>query len=320
LIYAGKISNALESVGPENLNNNVLIPQSLKLSKIGLRYYNTELEVWGINLRSTVGEKFTRKELAMVKLPNHIQGIMIGFILSDASFSKTYKNALLRFKQSLEHFEYLWFVFNNLSHYCYSYPKLYTQMTGRTRTYELLFYTRSLPCITELHSLFYVNRIKIIPQNIYEFLTPIALAHWIMGDVTRRDNGLTLCTNSYSIQEIVLLMNVLIVKYRFVCTLRKDKGKSTIYISEKYLKLLRTIVLPHMVPSMLYKIGLEKSGENYITTSSLDGTELYYCPTFNLIKLNIPEKFQRQGINQQEINKLTNYKCNKKSINKEFLD
>ena len=35
-----------------------------------------------------------------------------------------------------------------------------------------------MPCITELYHLFYVNPDKkVIPQNIYELLTPVALAH-----------------------------------------------------------------------------------------------------------------------------------------------
>jgi hypothetical protein len=36
-----------------------------------------------------------------------------------------------------------------------------------------------MPCLIELHSLFYPNGVKIVPQNIYELLTPIALAHLI---------------------------------------------------------------------------------------------------------------------------------------------
>lgn len=40
----------------------------------------------------------------------------------------------------------------------------------------LEFFTRSLPCLTELHSLFYPSGVKIIPDNIYELLTPVALA------------------------------------------------------------------------------------------------------------------------------------------------
>jgi hypothetical protein len=185
LIFAGNISNALESVGLVHLTNP--LPQPLKLRampKKGLKCNSTGLEVWGTNLRSTVGESFTRNELAMVRFPSHIKEIIIGLILSDGSLnlSKNSKNAQLRFKQSIIHSEYFWFVFNFLSHYCPSNPKLYTGVRKGTRLYELLFYTRSMPCFTELHSLFYVNGVKIIPENIFELLTPAALAHLIMGD------------------------------------------------------------------------------------------------------------------------------------------
>ena len=42
--------------------------------------------------------------------------------------------------------------------------------------------TKSLPCFTELHNLFYINGKIFIPINIYYLLNPIALGHWIMGD------------------------------------------------------------------------------------------------------------------------------------------
>ena len=52
---------------------------------------------------------------------------------------------------------------------------------NRTRldkqTIGLQFFTRALACFTELHSLFYVNNVKVIPGNIYNMLTPVALAH-----------------------------------------------------------------------------------------------------------------------------------------------
>ena len=52
-----------------------------------------------------------------------------------------------------------------------------------------------------------------------------------MGDGRRMGNGLILCTHNYSIQDVVRLMNVLMIKYRLICTLRMNKGKPTIYIS-----------------------------------------------------------------------------------------
>ena len=85
--------------------------------------------------------------------------------------------------------------------------------------------TRALPCFTELHSIFYKNDVKVIPDKIYELLTPIALAHIIMGDGIAKPHGLILCTDSYSVQDVVRLINVLIVRYRFKCTLRNHSQK-----------------------------------------------------------------------------------------------
>lgn len=141
---------------------------------------------WGHYLPSHVGTgKFTKQVSGMIKFPPYQKGIIIGLILSDAPLrfaSKTSKNALLVFKQSLSHSEYVWFVFNLLSHYCSSSPKLTTGIRSGKRYWGLQFFTRSMPCITELYYLFYLNKVKIVPDNIYELLTPVALAHLIMGD------------------------------------------------------------------------------------------------------------------------------------------
>jgi hypothetical protein len=44
--------------------------------------------------------------------------------------------------------------------------------------FALQFETRSLPCFTELLYLFYVNKVKVVPENIYEMLTPVAKRIW----------------------------------------------------------------------------------------------------------------------------------------------
>jgi len=77
-----------------------------------------------------------------------------------------------------------------------------------------------MPCLTELHSLFYPDGVKIIPNNIYELLTPVALAHLIMGDGSAHKSGLYICTDSYHITDVVRLINVLIIKYRLECNLK----------------------------------------------------------------------------------------------------
>lgn len=114
--------------------------------------------------------------------------------------------------------------------------------------------------MTELHSLFYPNGVKIIPSNIYELLTPIALAHLIMGDGDARPHGLIICSNSYSIQDVVQLMNALTIRYRLDCNLRlkrqNNKIEYMIYIRQHSMPLLRTIISHHMHSSMVYKLGI----------------------------------------------------------------
>lgn len=91
-----------------------------------------------------------------------------------------------------------------------------------------------MPCFKDIYSIFHPNGVKIIPLNIYELLTPVALAHLIMGDGSVRDYGLTLCTDCFSVTDTVRLMNVLIIRYGLICTLQKKRDNQyRIYISSK---------------------------------------------------------------------------------------
>ena len=76
-----------------------------------------------------------------------------------------------------------------------------------------------------------------------------------MGDGKATRHGLILCTDSYNIEDIVRLMNVLMIRYRLECTLRYHRPTHPrIYIRERSIPLLQTIVRPHMHSSMAYKI------------------------------------------------------------------
>ena len=114
-----------------------------------------------------------------------------------------------------------------------------------------------MPCLTELYPLFYPRGVKIIPKNIYDLLTPVALAHLVMGDGSKERHGLIICTDSYSMKDVVRLINVLMIKYRIECTIKvRNKDKHRIYIREGFMPLLRQIIKPYMCSSMLYKIKL----------------------------------------------------------------
>ena len=90
-----------------------------------------------------------------------------------------------------------------------------------------------MPCITELYSLFYIKKTKIIQFSVYNELTYIALAHLIIEYGSF--NGITLlfCTDSYSIKDVIMLINhiFLIVKnkYDIHCTIRYYNFTQFIY-------------------------------------------------------------------------------------------
>jgi len=222
----------------------------------------TDIVVWGKLLSSNVGyPRFTKLVINLVKLPSYVKSVVVGLILSDGWFNfqkQRQVNARLGFQQSLAHFEYFWLVFLLISPFCSSYPTARTGIRAGVRFYSVTFQTRSLPCFTELFKLFYdCNGRKILPpvDILYELLTPVALAHWIMGDGVAHPSGLVIATDSFSVQEVVLLINILYVRYGIESTIKYHRENAPrIYIRARSKHTLRTIVTPYLCPSMLYKL------------------------------------------------------------------
>ena len=168
--------------------------KSANLNK--LEYTNcTSLVLYGSNLGSTINiGRLPRNVQKIVYLPSQLYSIVVGILLSDGWLEKENLNAntRFRFKQVLARSDYIIYSFLLLAHYCSSIPKIVIGKRAGTITYGLQFSTRRYQCFNELYSLFYQNKIKVIPTNIYDLLTPIALANWIKGDGAKRNKGLVL--------------------------------------------------------------------------------------------------------------------------------
>jgi hypothetical protein len=183
----------------------------------------------------------------------------VGLLLSDGWLQKgkPHWNARLGFKQGVVHSELFWHIWGILSHYCSAWPYLTKTVVRGRLFWGIAFFTRALPCFTNLYNLFYPKGIKVVPEGIWDLLTPVALAFWILGDGSARNKGLLLCTDSYTIQDIVRLMNVLMIKFHLKCTIHYDTPtQPRIYISSESMDTLRTLVCSYIHPSMLYKLGI----------------------------------------------------------------
>jgi hypothetical protein len=82
----------------------------------------------------------------MIYFTPYIKGVIVGLVLSDGYLGivKGGKNARLEFIQSTKHFQYLWFVFHLLSHYCSSLPRLTSSIKSGVQSFRVQFHTRSL--------------------------------------------------------------------------------------------------------------------------------------------------------------------------------
>ena len=258
------------SFSKSNLANTIIIKRSISLyerfpraNREYIRPNNNVLDIvpFGINLSPTINyPNYTIILQHTVKLPEYVKEIIVGVLLSDGYIQLSNKGgkgqARLGFKQSFTRLSYALSLFFTLAHYCKSFPKLAFHKGGKFP--YIYFTTRSLACFTELYNIFYSNNVKIVPLDIFNMLTIPGLAHWIMGDgsYVKKGGGIYLQTQSFSVIDNVRLMNVLMIKFNCKCTIHMQRGLPVIYISRKSVKYLTPLLLPYIVSSIHYKLGL----------------------------------------------------------------
>jgi hypothetical protein len=208
--------------------------------------------------------KLTKKEKSQLSLSEELRQILVGLLLGDlyAQKPKGGLNIILRFKQSIVHKDYLLHLYDLFKTFSSQAPKI-TNMAPHKITVKVYssiwFNTYTLPCFVSIYELFYVNGSKVVPSNIAELLTPLGLGYWIAddGSFNKRDRAVVLSTQSFSKEEVNLLINVLNNKFKLNCTINKNTNGFVIRIPSKSLPILQALLAQHMPVMMAYKIGLE---------------------------------------------------------------
>ena len=129
--------------------------------------------------------------------------------------------------------------------------------------------TVSLALFNPLFDMFYVlddatgKYTKLVPVMIDQLMTPVVLAHLIMGDgnFLAWEKTVRIYTNAFTYEDCVRLAAA-ITKMGIKTTVRKDRTGSKgeqqyiLAINRPELENLQTMVSPHMHKSMLYRVGL----------------------------------------------------------------
>ncbi len=121
----------------------------------------------------------------------------------------------------------------------------------------IFFRTVSHPALRELRTQFYDGSRKIVPRDLLEReFDAMALAVWIMDDGSADGNQLRINTQCFSAHEVEELADVLRAKFGVSMRLNVDKGRYRLRCEASSMDRLRSIVLPHTIPEMLYKLSL----------------------------------------------------------------
>lgn len=197
-----------------------------------------------------------------------ILSILIGSLLGDASMERDGNGSRVCFYQEKSHGEYLLWLHSTLFSlgYCrQDIPKITVRKgDGDKLRYGYRFRSYTYSSFNWVYESFYITkgapskRIKIVPACIDIYLTPLALAVWIMDDgCLIKDRGLKISTNSFSLEEVQYLSSIISKKYGIntSCIKAGAINQYVIYFPKSTLPNLVKIVKPHVHPTMYYKLG-----------------------------------------------------------------
>ena len=205
--------------------------------------------------------------------PHHIDvlSVLFGSLLGDAYAEKRANATRICFQQENNNVEYLRGLHSFFAERFYTNSQIPTlqKRIGLKNTVRFVcrFKTWSFQSFNWLHDIFYKEQdgkwIKVVPESHYlqTYLTPLALAIWIMDDGGKSGSGLTLSTHSFTAEDIVRLSTFLTNFYGLKNSINSAgvENQYVIYIWKESMPKLVLLVYPYMVPGMIYKLG--KYGE-----------------------------------------------------------
>ena len=188
--------------------------------------------------------------------------VIFGSLLGDAHAERRLKGLGTRisFFQEDVHVEYILYLHKIFSDLGYCNPKIpspTTRLGHKGKIRKIVRYsTFTYTSFNWIHDMFYKNNIKRVPESIGEYLTPLALAIWIMDDGAKVGKGLKFCTNSFSYNECLILIKALNDNFNIKSSVQSagTKDQYIIYIWKESMNDLRNIVSPYIIPEMKYKL------------------------------------------------------------------
>jgi hypothetical protein len=201
-------------------------------------------------------------------LPQDVFDVAFGMTLGDAGMTRDHDRyeARMKFEQGVKQREFLFHLFDVFRSYRWmEHPGTRYEKADPLTIKSYWFRTFTHPAFTHLFTLFYQPRCdkpgtwkKVISEGlIRDFLTPRALAYWIMSDgyLNRDNKTLNLHTDGFTQQENEIASRELNDKFGVHSrAVRINKKYFMVQIHGTDASRVRDLVAPYMLPCFSYKI------------------------------------------------------------------
>jgi len=188
--------------------------------------------------------------------------VLFGLLLGDGyAQNRSGEGVRISIKQSSIHKEYLFSLYEfflNRGYTRNSEPRLYNNNKVGNKIYSMYeFYTYTFRSFVWIYKLFYNKGKKVVKLELQKYITPQALAVWIMSNGQFINGGLQLNTFFHTSQDIAKLISMLNNSYGLISSMYEyKKGFYRIEIAKESIGSLIAIVDPFIIPNMRVKMDL----------------------------------------------------------------
>jgi len=202
-------------------------------------------------------------ELRNTPFTQRQQEIVFGTLLGDGYLRPTNGNAenhsyALSLCHGEKQLEYLKWKFHELENFVTTKTFAVNTRSFRGNAPTYAFSTISHPFLNEAHKICYwANGKKDVSASWLERLTPLSIAVWYMddGSLNRRYHTIVLCTNSFSTEGQLLLIDFLQRQYGISAVLEKRRNNQTVIrINASQSRKFMDLVSPYVPECMNYKL------------------------------------------------------------------
>lgn len=188
------------------------------------------------------------------RFTSRLEAILIGTLLGDGNLNRRGRHYRLLVKHGRSQYKFIEWKRKELDGITGMAINSFEQLVKGKLYGFCQFVTLTHPLFTQLHSLFYRNGKKIVPENINKLLKdPIALAVWIMDDGAKSRNSMTIQTHSFSERHIRRLQITLQANFGIRSSIHKNKAKKILYIPKDEVVRLEKLVKRFILPEYRYK-------------------------------------------------------------------